>query len=62
MLSIVKGIEPRDQVEAPFGAPPPAPWKRHTVQPRTAGSDHWFDGGAPPQLPFDLRCEPALLA
>ena len=46
----------------PFGAPPPAPWKRHTVQPRTAGSDHWFDGGAPPQLPFDLRCEPALLA
>src|SRR5262249_13526821 len=22
----------------PFGAPPCAPWKRHTVQPRTAGS------------------------
>ena len=25
-------------------------------------TDHWFDGGAPPQLTFDLRCEPALLA
>ena len=25
-------------------------------------TDHWFDGGAPPQLAFDLRCEPALLA
>ena len=25
-------------------------------------TDHWFDGGAPPQLAFDLRREPALLA
>ena len=25
-------------------------------------TDHWFDGGTPPQLTFDLRCEPALLA
>ena len=25
-------------------------------------TDHWFDGGAPPQLAFDLRCEPVLLA
>ncbi len=25
-------------------------------------TDHWFDGGALPQLAFDLRCEPALLA
>ena len=25
-------------------------------------TDHWFDGGAAPQLTFDLRCEPALLA
>jgi hypothetical protein len=24
----------------PFGAPPPAPWKRQTVQPRTAGALH----------------------
>jgi hypothetical protein len=24
----------------PFGAPPRAPWKRHTVQPRTAGALH----------------------
>jgi hypothetical protein len=23
---------------------------------------HWFDGGAPPQFTFDVRCEPALLA
>jgi hypothetical protein len=25
-------------------------------------TDHWFNGGAPPQLTFDLRREPALLA
>ena len=25
-------------------------------------TDHWFNDGAPPQLTFDLRCEPALLA
>ena len=25
-------------------------------------TDHWFDSGAPPQLAFDLRREPALLA
>ena len=25
-------------------------------------TDHWFDCGAPPQLAFDLRREPALLA
>ncbi len=25
-------------------------------------TDHWFDGSAPPQFAFDLRCEPALLA
>ena len=25
-------------------------------------TDHWFDGGAPPQLTLDLRCKPALLA
>ena len=25
-------------------------------------TNHWFDGGAPPQFAFDLRREPALLA
>ena len=25
----------------PLGAPPRAPWNRHTLQPRTAGARHW---------------------
>jgi len=25
----------------PLGAPPRAPWNRHTLQPRTAGAWHW---------------------
>ena len=39
-LAVVSMLPSTVALALPFGAPPPAPWKRHTFQPRTAGALH----------------------